>query len=167
MLLVNHCHYNRPKKDLSSLPWKEALPEGNKGDVMRIVSKWWLGVIVGICYSLVIWPGPQPVRAMSSGDTLVLTTVPIASVAVVGAAGYLLYKNRLSQPATAKGALGYRGPGEFYLGGFLGASLLPDATWTYQIAGQNYKASNMGLDPGVTGGIKLGYFSGELPLFRP
>lgn len=108
---------------------------------------------------------PSPAGAMSSGDTLEVTAVPIASVVGVTVAGYLLYKNRISQPETARGALGYKGPGEFFVGGFLGASCLPDSEWTFQIAGQNYKATNMGLDPGVTGGIKLGYFLESFPYF--
>ena len=41
---------------------------------------------------------PEPASASTSGDTLVVTAVPIGSVLVVGAASYLLYKNRFNQP---------------------------------------------------------------------
>jgi hypothetical protein len=99
----------------------------------------------------------------SSGDTLVVTAVPIGSVLVVGAASYLLYKNRFSQPADAKGQMGYKGPGEFFVGGFFGGSFVPVTDWTYQIAGPNPTARNMAIDPGVTGGIKLGYFLDSCP----
>lgn len=119
--------------------------------------------LILIC-GLLFW-APSPAVAMSSGDTLLITTVPIASVAVVAGAGYLLYKNRLSQPATARGNLGYQGPGEFFIGAFAGASMLPDSDWTYEIGGQNYRTRNLSLDPGVTGGLKLGYFLESLPYF--
>lgn len=122
----------------------------------------WLAI--GLLVALLGWT-PPPAAAMSSGDTLVVTTVPIATVVVVGGAGYLLYKNRLSQPATARGQLGYRGPGEFFVGAFAGASFIPDSDWTYEIGGQNYRARNLSLDPGATGGIKLGYFLDSLPYF--
>jgi hypothetical protein len=49
---------------------------------------------------------PKPASAMSSGDTLVATAVPIGSVLVVGATSYLLYKHRFTQPAEAKGRMG-------------------------------------------------------------
>jgi opacity protein-like surface antigen len=105
---------------------------------------------------------PKPAAA-SQGDTLIVTAVPIGSVLVVGAASYLLYKQRFSQPADAKGRMGYKGPGEFFVGGFLGGSFVPGADWTYKIAGANPTARNMAIDPGVTGGIKLGYFLDSCP----
>jgi opacity protein-like surface antigen len=108
--------------------------------------------------------GPKPAVA-SSGDTLVVTAVPIGSVLVVGAASYLLYKNRFNQPADAKGNLGYKGPGEFFIGGFLGGSFVPSTDWTYRTAGLDSTARNMTIDPGVTGGIKLGYFLDSCPYF--
>lgn len=103
--------------------------------------------------------------ALADGDTLVVTTVPIASVVGVAAAGYLLYKNRFSQPADAKGRMGYKGPGEFFIGGFFGGAFVPGTDWTYQTGGQNITARNMSIDPGVTGGIKLGYFLDSCPFF--
>jgi opacity protein-like surface antigen len=107
---------------------------------------------------------PKPASA-SSGDTLVVTAVPIGSVLVVGAASYLLYKNRFNQPADARGALGYKGPGEFFVGGFLGGSFVPGSDWTYNINGQDSTAQNMSINPGITGGIKLGYFLDSCPYF--
>ena len=84
--------------------------------------------LVGLCLS-------RTGVGMSSGDTLVVTAVPIGSVLVVGAASYLLYKNRFTQPADAKGRMGYKGPGEFFVGGFFGGSFVPGTDWTYRIAG--------------------------------
>jgi len=81
----------------------------------------------------------------------------------VGAASYLLYKNRFNQPADARGNLGYKGPGEFFVGGFFGGSFVPGTDWSYQMGSQNVTARNMTIDPGVTGGIKLGYFLDSCP----
>ena len=122
---------------------------------------WPLILIVAISWLAFVFP--KPASAMSSGDTLVVTAVPIGSVLVVGAASYLLYKNRFTQPADAKGSLGYKGPGEFFVGGFFGGSFVPGTDWTYRIAGQDSTARNMAIDPGVTGGIKLGYFLDSCP----
>jgi opacity protein-like surface antigen len=131
---------------------------------MKINNKirlWSLVLIVTIsCWAAV---SPVPASAGSSGDTLVLTAVPIGSVLVVGVASYLLYKNRFNQPPDARGNMGYKGPGEFFVGGFLGASFVPGTDWTYQVAGQNITARNMNIDPGITGGIKLGYFFDSCP----
>jgi opacity protein-like surface antigen len=119
-------------------------------------------LILMVMISWLAFVSPKPASA-SSGDTLVVTAVPIGSVLVVGAASYLLYKNRFSQPADAKGNLGYKGPGEFFIGGFFGGSFVPGTDWTYQLGGQNVTTRNMGIDPGVTGGIKLGYFLDSCP----
>jgi opacity protein-like surface antigen len=77
----------------------------------------------------------------------------------------LYYKNRYSQPANAKGSLGHRGPGEFFVGGFLGAGFIYNANWSYQAGGLSTSANDMKIDPGITGGIKLGYYLESLPNF--
>jgi len=61
--------------------------------------------------------------------------------------------------------LGYKGPGEFFIGGFFGGSFVPGTDWTYKFAGRDSTARNMSIDPGVTGGIKLGYFLDSCPYF--
>lgn len=121
-------------------------------------------VILMVIISWLAFVTPKPAMA-SQGDTLVVTAVPIGSVLVVGAASYLLYKQRFSQPADAKGRLGYKGPGEFFIGGFFGGSFVPGTDWTYKMAGPNVTTGNMTIDPGVMGGIKLGYFLDSCPYF--
>jgi opacity protein-like surface antigen len=114
---------------------------------------------------------PKPAAAMSSGDTIEVTFVPLGTVVAVGAAGYLLYQNRLSQPADAKGRLGYKGPGEFFISGFFGGAFVTNDEWVYDVgppniaARQNITARKMTIDPGVLGGIKLGYFLDSIPCF--
>jgi opacity protein-like surface antigen len=107
--------------------------------------------------------------ANEQGTELELTLVPAASVAVLGLAGYMVWKNRLSQAPDAVGKEGYHGPGEFYFGGFMGGSLVNNANWSWepirspsgletQTAEKNVKT-----DPGPVGGIKAGYFLDSIP----
>lgn len=123
---------------------------------------WLAGSIIAILLCLSVLPA-KPAHAVS-GDTLVMTAVPIAAVLGTAAAGYLYYKNRYIQPVNAKGRLGYRGPGEFFVGGFLGGSFIQNATWDYR-GPLATKVPDMKIDPGITGGIKLGYFLESLPYF--
>lgn len=122
-----------------------------------------LTLIVSFAFLAIAAPAPAP--AMSTGNTLELTVLPIGIVLGTAAAGYLYYKNRYTQPADAKGRLGYRGPGEFFVGGFLGGAMVGNTAWTYQAGGLSTTANNMKIDPGVTGGIKVGYFFDSLPVF--
>lgn len=118
----------------------------------------------GLALCLFLSMAPTPPAWAGSGDTLVVTTVPLAAVLGTAAAGYWYYKNRYSQPFDAKGKLGYRGPGEFFVGGFLGGSFIQNTTWDYR-GPLSTQAADMQIDPGLTGGIKLGYFFDQLPLF--
>ena len=63
-------------------------------------------LILIVMISWLAFVSPKPASAMSSGDTLEITAIPIGSVLVVGAASYLLYKNRFNQPPDAKGRWG-------------------------------------------------------------
>lgn len=131
----------------------------NNRSLHRMLSAIMIGMLVVLAVS------SAPPALAVSGDTLVLTVVPAAAIIGTAAAGYLYYKNRYSQPADARGSLGYRGPGEFFVGGFLGAGFVADAQWDYRAGALSTKAHNMQIDPGITGGIKLGYFLDSLPYF--
>ena len=82
--------------------------------------------IIGLMIIVMALAAPPKVLALDTGQTLEVTLVPAASILAVAAASYLYYKNRYSQPPDAKGELGYRGPGEFFVGGFLGAASVPE-----------------------------------------
>src|SRR5208337_4513535 len=84
-----------------------------------------------LTFCLIPYPGSRAL-ANKLGTELELTAVPAASVVVLGVAGYMLWKNRLSQPPDALGREGYHGPGEFYFGGFLGVSLVNTANWSFE-----------------------------------
>ncbi len=126
-------------------------------------------------FTFCLIPGPGS-RALANklGTELELTAVPAASVVVLGVGGYMLWKNRLSQPPDAEGMLGYRGPGEFYFGGFMGVSLVNTANWSFEpleinplsgsnIQNENVTAKNVKTDAGLTGGVKVGYFFDRVP----
>ncbi len=107
-----------------------------------------------------------PVLANETGTLLEVTAVPLASAAVLSLGGYMLWKNRLSYSSDKPGSLGYRGPGEFYFGGFLGASFVPDMDWNNKKQTSipfPVTAHNIGTDPGLAGGIKVGYFLDSCP----
>lgn len=124
-------------------------------------------------FCLIPYPGSRAL-ANKLGTELELTAVPAASVVVLGVAGYMLWKNRLSQPPDAVGREGYCGPGEFYFGGFLGVSLVNTANWSFEpltinplsgnnIVNENVTAKNVKTDPGLAGGVKVGYFFDSIP----
>ncbi len=128
---------------------------------MKRIRKNWLVPLVLIAMICgLAFAAPKP--AAADNGFLVATLVP-TSVVVVGGAAYLLYKNRLSQPPEAKGRLGYHGPGEFFIGGFFGGAFVTNDEWVYQIGSQSITARKMSIDPGVMGGIKLGYFLDSVP----
>jgi opacity protein-like surface antigen len=130
----------------------------------RQVNRLLSAIIIGLIMFLAL-SAPPPALALSSGTALELTVLPVGIVLGTAAAGYLYYKNRYSQPPDAKGRLGYKGPGEFFVGGFLGAGFVPSTDWTYQAGAQSTTVSKMKIDPGMTGGVKLGYFLESLPFF--
>ncbi len=121
-------------------------------------------------FTFCLIPDPES-RALANvlGTELELTLVPAASLAVLGLGGYMLWKDRLSQPPDAVGKLGYHGPGEFYFGGFLGASLVNNANWSFEPIRSpigletQTAAKNVKTDPGLAGGLKVGYFLDSIP----
>jgi opacity protein-like surface antigen len=120
-------------------------------------------------FCLIPCPGSRAL-ANEQGTVLEYTAVPIASVAVLGLGGYMLWRNRLSQPPDAVGKEGYHGPGEFYFGGFMGGSLVNSANWSFEpihnpVTGVETQTAekNVKTDPGLTGGVKVGYFLDCIP----
>ncbi len=121
-------------------------------------------------FTFCLIPNPES-RALANalGSKLEVTALPAASLAVLGLTGYMLWNYRLSQPPDAVGKEGYHGPGEFYFGGFLGASLLNNADWSFlpiqPPTGQpfNAVAKNVATDPSLVGGVKAGYFLDSIP----
>ncbi len=126
-------------------------------------------IILSLTCCLLIPGMESPALANQSGTELELTLVPAASVAVLALGGYMYWKNRLSTPPDTQWKLGYRGPGEFYFGGFAGVSLVNSANWSWEpIKGPTglelqTAAKNVSTDPGPVGGVKVGYFFDSIP----
>lgn len=131
------------------------------------------GVIAVLVLTLIV-PGPRPVQADDRG----LTAPAIAAIctgAVVGGGlfAYLAYTNRPSNPDRMDWTV--QGPGGFFAGLFLGASFVPSSSWSYsphaiwtslpQPPTSEVSQSPMKYQPGVVGGLKLGYYFHRFPYF--
>ena len=125
------------------------------------------GYLVGLIIILALCLlSPGPTMANETGTLLEVTAVPIASVAFLALGGYMLWKNRLSQPPEATGNLGYHGPGEFYFGAYAGASFVPNMDWNNKKQTSipfPLDAQNITTNPGPAGGLKVGYFLDSCP----
>lgn len=82
-------------------------------------------------------------------------------------AAYYMYKN--SPAERTKGYPEELGPGEWYLAGYFGGSILPDTDWKFTINGtQNLTgpvAKGISYKPGVQGGLKFGRYFDRAPWF--
>ncbi len=122
--------------------------------------------------SLIICLGaaaPQPARAVNAADAGAAAAWTTLGVASAAAFAYIAWKNR---PANQdKVDWSPKGPGGFYVGGFIGGSLVQSQDWKFDsinFAGfgtTSLTASTIKFDPSVTGGLKLGYFFQSFPWF--
>jgi opacity protein-like surface antigen len=116
-----------------------------------------LALVLAISLAL---PGPTPGWASSADNNLAIGAT-IIGVIGTAAIAYGLWENspgRQGQPRYLNG--------EFYVGGFLGASFVPDTSWKYiQGFGGNVTAKNVRYQPGVDAGLKMGYFLNSYPWF--
>jgi len=127
--------------------------------------------IVLLVISGLLMAGPPAAQAV----VVKLTPAQITSLAfaslysvVVPTALYFMWLNRPSQQTKTSWRL--KGQGGFFVGGFMGASLVQSTPWRFiQRDGVNsltppeVTASVVNYTPGVVGGIKFGYFPHSLP----
>lgn len=90
------------------------------------------------------------------------------ALAAVSCAAYYMYKN--SPAERAKGYPEELGPGQWYVGGYLGYSYLPPMDWRVASPSDNSRplgpvAKNMVYQPGIQGGLKFGRYLDRLPWF--
>lgn len=116
-----------------------------------------LRVVVVLIALLVLIPGPRNAALAGGGDTAVAVAAPIAGVLGVAAIAYGVWINRPGAPERPKI------PGEFYVGGFLGASFVGRNNWDVSLPGANVTFSDLSIRNGVVGGLKLGYFCDMFP----
>lgn len=125
-----------------------------------------LALIVALLTICLLLPGPTP--AAASGDDTFWAGMGVLSVLGATAIGYGLYETKMrpDQPRLLDG--------EFYVGGYLGASFAPDQSLHYNsgaslnngvIITRASKFTVFGnhFDPGVVGGLKFGYFLKSIP----
>lgn len=108
--------------------------------------------------------GGTPALA-GDGDTNLAIGAAVLGVIGTSAIAYGVWRNRPSQQGKKEPGLF---PGEFYVGGYLGASLVPDTDLTFKggirpEGGGRLTAFKQGFEPAVVGGIKIGYFLQSIP----
>jgi len=128
--------------------------------------KWGLGLVILVLTLGFLIPAPAPALASSSGDVIFCTSMGLLGVIVVGATAYGIYElSRPDQPRLLNG--------EFYAGGFLGASFTPNQNLTYLdgvtlnqgFGGRAGKVTlfNQQFANSLAGGVKMGYFFHSIP----
>lgn len=125
-------------------------------------------LVITVCLSI---PGPTPARAGGSGDNNL--TIGAWTLGVIGTSAILygLWENSPSRQGKERLI-----PGEFYVGGYLGASLAPSQNLNFSdgvtvnngvtLTNQGaVTAQNNKFAPAVVGGLKFGYFCHRYPNF--
>ena len=133
--------------------------------MVKIYTKLFI-VFLALCLAAV---SPRPARAINAADAGAAAAWTTLGVTSFLAFSYLAWINR---PANqSKVDWNPKGPGGFYVGGYIGGSLVHSDDWRFNrlvfpgfISGP-VTASTIRFDPGVVGGIKFGYFFHSWPFF--
>lgn len=127
---------------------------------------WGRIVVIAVLVAALTMPGPQPAQAASDGATY--TAVATWTAGIVGGAllGYIAWRSRPGSPNPIDWSL--RGPGGFYVGGFTGASFVPNSDWHYRPDSQlplpySVTAQSVRWSTSMLGGLKVGYFFHKFP----
>lgn len=120
------------------------------------------GVLVIL--SLLLLPGGgTPALAANDGNPSTIAGAILGGVVACGAA-YAIWRNRPSQQGKDEPRIL---PGEFYVGGYLGASLVQSTDLKYKDrifpAGGTVNTSKQKFEPSLVGGLKFGYFLKSIP----
>ena len=123
-------------------------------------------VFLALCLAAV---SPRPARAVNAADAGAAAAWTTLGVTSFLAFSYLAWINR---PANqSKVDWNPKGPGGFYVGGYIGGSLVNSDDWRFNrltfpgFTSGPVTASTIRFDPGVVGGLKLGYFFHSWPFF--
>lgn len=112
---------------------------------------------------------PQPVRGQNAADAAAAAAWTTLGVTSFLAFSYLAWINRPGNQDKVDFSL--KGPGGFYVGGYIGGSIAHSDDWKFN--NLSFPAGGTGpitfstikFDPAVVGGLKLGYFFHTLPWF--
>jgi opacity protein-like surface antigen len=116
-----------------------------------------LGLIIILAVIFSLTPGPRDKAHALSPATSTAIAAGVGSTIGAAAIAYGIYENwpgRQGEPRYFNG--------EFYVGGFGGGSIIQPMNWNFRGL---TRAKNVGIDPGVVGGIKFGYFTHFCPYF--
>lgn len=120
-------------------------------------------VVLGLLLSPL---GGKPALAGGGdGDTKLAVGAAVLGVIGTSALAYGLWRNRPSQQDKKEPGLF---PGEFYVGGYLGGSLVQNTNLNYlssisPAGGGKVTTNRQKFDPAVVGGLKIGYFMQSIP----
>jgi len=118
-----------------------------------------------VILGLLFLPGGGKPALAGQGETTL--AIGASVIGVIGTSGILygLWRNRPSQQGKEKEPGFF--PGEFYVGGYLGASLVQSTDLKFNDgiypAGVTVKTSKQKFEPAVVGGLKFGYFLKSIP----
>jgi opacity protein-like surface antigen len=126
-------------------------------------------VITALVLALVM-PWPRPARAGGDGSTETAVAASVGSVIAGALIGYFVWANRPGNPNPPDWSV--KGPGGFYIGGFVGGAFFPGQSWEFEGGSggafslpHDVTSDNVNYKPSVTAGLKLGYFFHKLPNF--
>lgn len=112
--------------------------------------------IILVAFSLIIAvPKPSPAKFQDQ-DTIAYS---LGGFVALCAASYFVWQNRPANQDKVDWSL--RGPGGFYVGGFMGGSMVQSTNWKFPFT----TTSKVNYSPGVVGGLKFGYFFHGFPYF--
>jgi hypothetical protein len=114
---------------------------------------------------------PRPARAINAADAGAAAAWTTLGVTSFLAFSYLAWMNRPGNQD--KVDFSPKGPGGFYVGGYIGGSVAHSQDWKFgaisfpPLASDTIPltASTIKFDPSVVGGLKLGYYFHSLPYF--
>jgi opacity protein-like surface antigen len=117
-------------------------------------------VILGV---LLMTGGKRPALG-GQGETTLAIGATVIGVIGTSALAYGIWRNRPSQQGREQPRFF---SGEFYVGGYVGGSLVQDTDLKFEAgivpAGGNVTAFKQKFEPAVVGGLKFGYFCQQIP----
>jgi hypothetical protein len=117
-----------------------------------------------VILGLLLLPGGGKPALAGQGETTLAIGASVIGVIGTSALLYGLWRNRPSQQGKQEPGLF---PGEFYVGGYLGGSLVSSTDLKFKDgifpAGGTVNTSKQRFEPAVVGGLKFGYFLKSIP----
>ncbi|MEJ2091921.1 MAG: outer membrane beta-barrel protein [Syntrophobacterales bacterium] len=132
---------------------------------------WCRLLVITLLVVALVMPWPRLAQAGGDGSTETAIAASVGGVLVGSVVGYLLWANRPGNPNPPDWEV--KGPGGFYVGGFVGGSFVPSQTFRYDrgtggafsLPYDISTTNKVAFQPSVVAGAKLGYFFHKFPNF--